>query len=103
MLVEYSVDVPIPSYKTHADGYQRLTPVSPGIEPDLSLKLQELANLARYYRSGMPSTSLFTIANNRLNSLIIELVSKNIKVAEIARACGVTHRAIARRLNNIEN
>jgi hypothetical protein len=100
---DVSVDVPTPSYRTHEDGYQRLTPVSPGIKSDVASELRELANLARYYRSGMSSTSVQAVANRQLNSLIVNLVSKNIKVAEIARACGVTHRAIARRLENSEN
>jgi hypothetical protein len=97
------VDVPTPSYRTHENGYQRLTPLSPGIKPDVASELRELANLARYYRSGMSSTSVQAVANRQLSSLIGDLVSKNVKVAEIARACGVTHRAISKRLGNSEN
>jgi hypothetical protein len=95
----YDFDVPIPDYATHKDGYQRLTPVSPGISPDVETDLARLSSVARYYRSGMASTSVQAIANSDLNDLVRELVSQNVKVAEIARACGVTHRAISRRLD----
>jgi IS30 family transposase len=98
-LVSYDFDVPIPDYATHEDGYQRLTPVSPGISPDVKQELSELSSVARYYRSGMASTSVQAVANSNLNALVRELVSQNVKVAEIARACGVTHRAISRRLD----
>jgi len=97
-LVSYDFDVPIPEYATHKDGYQRLTPVSPGISADVEQELRELSSVARYYRSGMASTSVQAVANSALSELILDLVSQNVKVAEIARACGVTHRAISRRL-----
>jgi hypothetical protein len=102
-VASYEFEFPLPRYLTEAGGYKRLTPVSPGIEPEVSSELRELANLARYYRSGMSSTSVQAVANRQLSSLIGELVSKNVKVAEIARACGVTHRAISKRLGNSEN
>jgi len=97
-LVSYDFDVPIPEYATHKDGYQRLTPVSPGISADVEQELRQLSSVSRYYRSGMASTSAQAVANSALTELILDLVSQNVKVAEIARACGVTHRAISRRL-----
>jgi hypothetical protein len=98
-LVSYDFDVPIPDYATHEDGYQRLTPVSPGISSDVERDLARLSSVARYYRSGMASTSVQAIANSDLDVLVKELVAQNVKVAEIAHACGVTHRAISRRLD----
>lgn len=98
-VASYDFEFPLPQYLTEAGGYKRLTPVSPGIEPNVASKLRELAKLAFYYRSGMSSTSVQAIANSDLSALVRKLVSQNVKVAEIARACGVTHRAISRRLD----
>jgi IS30 family transposase len=95
----YDFDVPIPEYLTDEGGYKRLTPVSPGISPEVEKDLARLSSVARYYRSGMASTSVQAIANSDLDALVKELVAQNVKVAEIARACGVTHRAISRRLD----
>lgn len=79
-------------------GYQRKTPVSPGIPADVEKKLARLAPIARTYRSGMSSTSLQFQANQEFNEIIKELSKNNVTTAEIARASNVTFRAIARRL-----
>lgn len=97
--LNYTFDVPNPEYKTPSEGYQRLTPVSPGIPTDVAQKLRALSSTARQYRSGMSSTSAQALANSEFDALIKRLVSQNVKVAEIARACNVTHRAISRRLD----
>jgi hypothetical protein len=81
-----------------ARGYQRKTPVSPGISRDDQERLAYLAPLARQYRSGMSSTSLSGQANTEFNQLIHQLYEKDVKVSEIASASNVTNRAIARRL-----
>jgi len=79
-------------------GYQRKTPVSPGISSADETRLSYLAPLARQYRSGMSSTSLQSQANQEFNELIRQLDSADVTTAEIARASNVTFRAIARRL-----
>ena len=79
-------------------GYQRKTPVSPGISQVDEARLAYLAPLARQYRSGMSSTSLQFQANQEFNELISQLDSVDVTTAEIARASNVTFRAIARRL-----
>jgi hypothetical protein len=100
---DYDFDVPIPDHKTSPDGYKRLTPKSPGISDDVAQELLNLSSVARHYRSGMASTSVQAIANRDFDALISSLVSQNVKVAEIARACQVTHRAISRRLGKYED
>lgn len=92
------IAVPSPYYKTPKGGYQRLKPQSPGLTPAEEGRLAQLAPIARQYRSGMPSTSLYAVSNDEFNSLIQELSDKNVTTAEIARASNVTFRAIARRL-----
>jgi hypothetical protein len=79
-------------------GYQRKTPISPGISPADESRLAYLAPLARQYRSGMSSTSLQFQANQEFNELIRQLDNVDVTTAEIARASNVTFRAIARRL-----
>jgi hypothetical protein len=79
-------------------GYQPKKPKSPGIPKETQERLRYLAPLARYYRSGMASTSLNGSANEEMNEIVLDLYNKNVKIAEIAKAAGVTNRAIARRL-----
>lgn len=95
------IDVPIPdpNYKTPRSGYVRKTPVSPGISPGDQWNLHHYAPLAKRYRSGMSSSSQEAIANAAMDKLVRELRDANVTIAEIARAAGVTHRAISRRLN----
>ena len=95
------VDVPIPdpNYKTPKNGYVRKTPVSPGISPGDAWDLQHHAAVAKRYRSGMASTSREAIANAAMDKLVRQLKDADVTIAEIARAAGVTHRAISRRLS----
>jgi hypothetical protein len=95
-----AIDVPIdfPRLRTPEGGYQRKTPVSPGVSTDVAMELQRLAPLAREYRSGMGPSSLQGQANDQFDALIRKLKDSDVSIADIARAANVTHRAIARRL-----
>lgn len=79
-------------------GYQRKKPLSPGISEADTLRLRYLAPLARNYRSGMGLASLQGSANQELTELATFLHSQGVTIAELARATGVTFRAMARRL-----
>lgn len=97
----HDIDVPIdfPRLRTPEGGYERKTPKSPGVPEDLQEELRHLAPLAAKYRSGMPSTSPFTAANEEFDALIRYLKDVDVSIADIARAANVTHRAISRRLS----
>lgn len=91
--------VPSPDLtRTSKPPYQRKKPISPGISLEDQQRLAHLAPIARQYRSGMSSTSLYFEANQEFDKLIRELSASNVTTAEIARASNVTFRAIARRL-----
>lgn len=94
------VDVPIPSpaHKTPKNGYQRLTPVSPGVPPITAEELRRLAPIAQQYRSRTPSSSKPAVANALMDQIVKDLRTNNVSIADIARAAGVTHRAIAKRV-----
>lgn len=94
----YRINVPVSIPNVRPTGYRRKKPVSPGIPATTQQRLAYLAPLARYYRSGMASTSLNAQANQEFSSLVHELFSGNVTIAEIAKASNVTFRAIARRL-----
>jgi hypothetical protein len=94
-----NVPIPDPTHKTPKNGYQRITPVSPGVPDDVADVLKNLAPLARLYRARMPSTSRESQANEEMDRIVKDLRSNNVSIADIARAADVTHRAIARRLN----
>lgn len=96
----HRIDVPIPKPKSLPvqKGYQRKRPVSPGIPFHQQERLRQLSPLARLFRSGMASTSTPAIANAEFDALVHELYDANVTISEIARASGVTNRAIARRL-----
>jgi hypothetical protein len=90
---------PTPKYKTLADGkYPSSTPKSPGIDVPTQNQLRQLASLAKEYRSGMASTSPQSIANSQLDQLVMKLYKNHVKIAEIAKACEVTHRAVSKRI-----
>ena len=91
---------PSPSYDTHPDGYQRLTPKSPGVSPSDAERLQYLATHAKNYRARMSPNSLPAQCNEELSQLTLELYDADVSIADIARAAGVTHRAIYKRLLN---
>lgn len=97
----HHIDVPIdfPRLRTPEGGYERLTPVSPGVPTDTAERLRDLAPLAKTYRSGMPMSHPATQANEEMDRLVLSLKANDVSIADIARAANVTHRAIARRLS----
>jgi IS30 family transposase len=91
---------PSPNYDTHPDGYQRLTPRSPGVLPSDAERLRYLASHAKNYRARMSHSSLPAQCNEELSQLTLQLYEADVSIADIARAAGVTHRAIYKRLIN---
>ena len=90
--------IPIPRYQTHADGYQKRRPESPGIQPDELALIQELAPLARQFRAKMSSTDSARVANDQLTAICIRLYYSGVTTTELAKAAGVTYRAMVKRL-----
>lgn len=90
--------IPVPSYKTHPDGYQKKRPPSPGILPDELALIQSLAPLARTYRAKMSSNSAAAVANDQLTAICIRLHTAGVPINELARAAGVTYRAMYKRI-----
>lgn len=80
----------------------RSTPVRPRrrafLTPAQQEEIHSLSLLARRYRAGTPSLSPSSIANDTLTAVIVSHFQRGVRVADIARAAGVTHRAITRRL-----
>lgn len=91
---------PSPNYDTHPDGYQRLTPKSPGVSPSEAERLRYLASHAKNYRARMSNSSLPAQCNEELSQLTLQLYEADVSIADIARAAQVTHRAIYKRLIN---
>jgi hypothetical protein len=72
---------------------------SPGIPIDQQLQIARLSPLARRYRARTnPGSASFT-ANSQLTSIAGELYTKGVTVSELARASGVTYRAMKRRVD----
>lgn len=94
------VDAPIPApvYKTHPDGYQKRRPISPGILPDELALIQELAPKARTYRAKMSANSAAAVANDQLSAICMRLHLSGVSINELAKAAGVTYRAMYKRL-----
>ena len=99
LLLDVSSDVPIPRLRTPDGGYQRKTPVSPGVPPEIADVLKEIAPIAKNYRARMSSVTKEYQANEEMDQIVHSLRAKDVSIADIARAAGVTHRAIARRLS----
>jgi len=92
------INVPVPSPGLKPRGYQRKKPKSPGVPEADADRLRSLAPLARQFRSGMPSSSAPAMANDEFSRLARSLFASGVTIAELARASGVTFRAMARRL-----
>ena len=93
----------MPTLKTPEGGYERLSPPSAPIPPHYASRLRQIASDARYYRSGTASTSVQALANSEMDQIVRELYDNGTKIADIARAAGVTHRAIKKRIEKLEN
>jgi hypothetical protein len=77
----------------------RLRSVSPGVPPELRIKLRELSALSKRYRAKTSPTSPLAQANNELTQIARQLKNRGVPTAAIAEAAGVTYRAMARRLS----
>ncbi len=93
------IDAPIPTPKQYTDKstYQKKRN-SPGIPPMILEDIENLAPLARTFRSRMASTSAPAVANQRLTELCKDLHSRNVSIRELAEAAGVTYRAMYKRV-----
>ena len=90
--------IPTPRLKTAEGGYQKRRPQSPGIPKDILETIQELAPIARAYRSRMATTSAAAVANDSLTALCILQHQKGVSIKELAQAAGVTYRAMYKRI-----
>lgn len=77
----------------------RLRSISPGVPPAMKSELRELSALARKYRAKCPPSSPYAIANQKLTERAEYLRMMGVPTAAIAEACGVSYRAMARRLS----
>jgi hypothetical protein len=50
----------------------------------------------------MPSGHPYAQANEEMNRVVLSLKAQDVSIADIARAAQVTHRAIARRLQALQ-
>jgi len=80
------------------DSPTRVRTLSPLVPPDLAPRISALATLARRHRAGTPPDSPYRLANEELTTVARTLRSMGVPTAEIARAAGVSYRAMARRL-----
>jgi hypothetical protein len=94
---EFITATPTPPVKKPRSVRQR--PKSPGIPHDEQLRIARLSPLARRYRSRTSSGSASFTANNELTVIAGELFLKGVTVSELARASGVTYRAMKRRVD----
>jgi hypothetical protein len=77
----------------------RLKSISPGVPPEIRIRLRELSALSKRYRAKTPPTSPLAQANNELTQIARQLRNRGVPTATIAEAAGVTYRAMARRLS----
>lgn len=95
---ETDAPIPTPVYRTEEGSYGKPAFESPGIPQESLYAIQELAPLARGYRSRMATTSAAAVANDRLSGVCITLYQKGVPIRELAEAAGVTYRAMYKRV-----
>jgi hypothetical protein len=74
-------------------------PLSPKVPPSLIPELQRLSLLAQKCRARTPPASPYKKANDRLTQLVTDLYLKGVPVDTIAKATGVSARAMFRRVD----
>lgn len=79
----------------------RLRSVSPSVPPEMKAHIKQLAELSKRYRAKTPPTSPFAVANAELTAIAKDLYNRGVPAAEIAKAAGVTYRAMARRVSDV--
>lgn len=94
------VDAPIPApkFRTPEGGYQKKRPEPSEIPQETLEIIQELAPIARSYRAKMASTSAAAVANDRLTAICILEYQRGVAIKDLARAAGVTYRAMYKRI-----
>lgn len=90
-------NVPKPPIKKVRSKRKRVP--SPGITHETQLDIARLSPLARRYRARTAPSSASHTANSRLTELAGELYASGVTVSELARASGVTYRAMKRRVD----
>ena len=96
----YSTDnitVPHPEDRS----YVPKRPRKPEIHEDERLAIQELAPIARRYRSRLPSHHPSALANQELTILCMQLHLEGVPIQELADIAGVTYRAMYRRVKDV--
>jgi len=78
---------------------RRKRPRSPGIPHDEQLRIARLSPLARRFRARTNPSSVSFTANQELTHIAGLLYNKGVTVSELARASGVTYRAMKRRVD----
>ena len=104
-IVPQDVPVPSPSFQkplTALLGTVSPEPLStrtvaPTVTPEMSDTLRRLSLQARRYRSRTTEGNKFAVANREFTALIKELRAQGVPAVDIARAAGISYRAVARR------
>jgi hypothetical protein len=78
---------------------RRKRPKSPGIPLDEQLHIARLSPVARRFRARTNPSSVSFTANQELTNIAGLLYNKGVTVSELARASGVTYRAMKRRVD----
>lgn len=78
---------------------RRKRPKSPGIPHDEQLRIARLSPVARRFRARTNPSSVSFTANQELTHIAGLLYNKGVTVSELARASGVTYRAMKRRVD----
>jgi DNA-binding Xre family transcriptional regulator len=91
------IDAPIPTPKA-VSLLPKIKSNSPGIPQDTLEIIQDLAPLARRFRSRMATTEAQAVANDRLTGICITLYQNGVSIKELAEAAGVTYRAMYKRI-----
>lgn len=71
---------------------------APSLTPEQVQRLRSLSAQARRYRARTAESNAFAVANRQFTDLVKALRSEGIPAVEIARAAGISYRAVARRI-----
>lgn len=86
----------LPPRPPHTSSPTSFPPNSPS--PRDSLRIQQLAPVARRARAGTPPSSRLFQARHELNQLVLSLYNSGVPVSTLAGLAGVTYRAMSVRI-----
>lgn len=93
-----ALELPLPPPRSVTSEQPSTPRVTPQLTDQDAARLRELSPRARSWRSGTPSGADATSARDEMDRIVAAAYARDVPIAALARAAGVTHRAMTVRV-----